>query len=1116
MATRRLSIRLSVEDHEAVRRAMLSLGADGQRALQRIERAATPASKSLLSINSTVQTLKNSLFGFGGGLAAIFGVRELVQYADTWTLIQNRIKLVTDSTGELNRVQEEVFRLAQDTRSEMMSTVELYTRLARSTKQLKLADEQLLTITRAVNQAIIVSGATSQEASAGVIQFSQGLASGTLRGEELRSVLEQLPRLGQAIATGMGIPFGQLQELGKQGALGSKQITDALLKQASTIQREFDLTQGTVGQAITKLDNAFGRLVSMMEKRTGAINAAARGIGAAAALLESAPSLPGEIISAGRDFAATGFTNPQSGLLVPRDLTEAEKKIHQKFSPGGVMTFRAPMPTLTGESAAGSDLSFLESMEQAQASMDRRQRRSDLRKAAFGSIGFTQLGDQPKKLDDLDLDLGWAAADIELMTRQRRLEANAILDQTERMRELLKMQHEEERVRLRVTGATEDQILQLGRLQEKEITQVQHRQAVLKILRQAQTDISRAAFQSERDADRARAKWMAAMDDMERKAMLSGDRTGANIAVGVKQALAANEQADLVLPFRESGSNVGTQFRFAFQFALTEGLRTLVEDRDFQSASEAVGQGMVNAGIGIVSSELAKKSTDLLTDWASLGADSAAEFGGTFAQRVRSFFLGTTSEQFFGEDSQFLRVMKPPASIIKRAGDQVGHDFGEGVQAGLTTFLAGKTLQMMGLNVPDQILIPVSLTSGILGELAEGSPAWTGVRDSFDSALKAGAIAAGVGRIIGDDITAQKAAIGAAIGSVVGGAIAGPLGSQIGGGLGGVFGTFVDVITGDAEQRKEKAAAVQNLLTDLSAFGGPAGFVEKIGGPSGFTGDRLQDFQEFGAVRNVFTNQLRTGLGLSKQEADDVLSALMSSGQPFNPGNRTPDQIRASIAVSGLDIPVSFQGGFAAVGVSAGNIERVKAPLGTPRVEPPPNPGSNPELTFMASDLAIMLRQNRVSESLMRNIGEGHIGEVLRMLSGQGVPHTTGTVRYLLADMARGSLSSGNRGLMDLMGIDIVAGRGANFTARKPLTMLVGDRGPEDVSVVPSNMRGAGSRQSGGNLEVHYHIGNISTLDARSMRQVVTTELVPLTIAEIKRASANGQPILHTTGLIKR
>ena len=179
MATRRLSIRLSVEDHEAVRRAMLSLGADGQRALQRIERAATPASKSLLSINSTVQTLKNSLFGFGGGLAAIFGVRELVQYADTWTLIQNRIKLVTDSTGELNRVQEEVFRLAQDTRSEMMSTVELYTRLARSTKQLKLADEQLLTITRAVNQAIIVSGATSQEASAGVIQFSQGLASGT-------------------------------------------------------------------------------------------------------------------------------------------------------------------------------------------------------------------------------------------------------------------------------------------------------------------------------------------------------------------------------------------------------------------------------------------------------------------------------------------------------------------------------------------------------------------------------------------------------------------------------------------------------------------------------------------------------------------------------------------------------------------------------------------------------------------------------------------------------------------------------------------------------------------------------------------------------------------------
>ena len=79
-----------------------------------------------------------------------------------------------------------------------------------------------------------------------------------------------------------------------------------------------------------------------------------------------------------------------------------------------------------------------------------------------------------------------------------------------------------------------------------------------------------------------------------------------------------------------------------------------------------------------------------------------------------------------------------------------------------------------------------------------------------------------------------------------------------------------------------------------------------------------------------------------------------------------------------------------------------------------------------------------------------------------------------------------------------------------------GERGPEDVSVIPSNMRGAGSRSSGTNLEVHYHIGNISTLDARSMRQVVTSELVPLTIAELRRASANGQPILHSRGLINR
>lgn len=197
----------------------------------------------------------NALKQAFGALLAAVSIRELAQAADAFTLIGNRIRLVTDSQAEFNAVQSELIGISQRTRSDLGDTANLYARVARSTEELGRTQAETLQFTEAVNQAIQISGSTSAEASAGVIQFAQGLASGALRGDELRSVLEQMPRLARALADGFGVSIGELRKLGEAGELAGEAIFDIVLNQAPLLNEEFALITPTLGQAITTIRN---------------------------------------------------------------------------------------------------------------------------------------------------------------------------------------------------------------------------------------------------------------------------------------------------------------------------------------------------------------------------------------------------------------------------------------------------------------------------------------------------------------------------------------------------------------------------------------------------------------------------------------------------------------------------------------------------------------------------------------------------------------------------------------------------------------------------------------------------------------------------------------------
>lgn len=216
------------------------------------------------------------------------GVRTVVGLTDSFTNLQNRLRTVTTGTQELADVTDALFAISQRTRGSFEATAELYARVGLASRELGLTTQDTLQFTESLNQAVILSGASAQEATAGLIQLSQGLASGTLRGDELRSVLEQLPVVSDVIAQSLNITRGQLRELGEQGRITADQVITAFQEAREELAERFQETVPTIGQGFLLLRNSAILLAGEFDAATGASRAFAGALIGLAANLDVA------------------------------------------------------------------------------------------------------------------------------------------------------------------------------------------------------------------------------------------------------------------------------------------------------------------------------------------------------------------------------------------------------------------------------------------------------------------------------------------------------------------------------------------------------------------------------------------------------------------------------------------------------------------------------------------------------------------------------------------------------------------------------------------------------------------------------------------------------------
>lgn len=192
-------------------------------------------------------------------------IGDLGRLGDEYTNLSNKLLMVTRTQHEHSELMERTREIANRSRADWATTGSLYARMVNATKELGLGQERTLRLTETISKAFSMSGASSSEASAGMLQLSQALASGRLNGDEFRSISENVPIVLDLISKQLGVTRGALKEMGSEGKLTADVIVAAFEGAESKINAGFAKTAPTLSQSWAIFKNemtaVFGKLL---------------------------------------------------------------------------------------------------------------------------------------------------------------------------------------------------------------------------------------------------------------------------------------------------------------------------------------------------------------------------------------------------------------------------------------------------------------------------------------------------------------------------------------------------------------------------------------------------------------------------------------------------------------------------------------------------------------------------------------------------------------------------------------------------------------------------------------------------------------------------------------
>lgn len=259
--------------------------------------AAIAADKLQTSINKVAGAIAVSIVAEWG--------KAFIVAADNMTQLTARIERLTGSAATAAVTMQNLMRISSDTGGSLQDTAKLWETLGTALRDTGATNGQILQLTETLQKIGRIGGSSSEEMANALRQFGQSISSGVVRAEEFNSILEQMPELARQMAAGLGVSMGQLRQMMLDGKLTAQDALNAIQKQTSTVNTEFEKLPRTLSQANTALTNSLLTLIDNINQTTGASNGLVSVIDSIAAAMDR---LSGNTVSAAAQISDLNST----------------------------------------------------------------------------------------------------------------------------------------------------------------------------------------------------------------------------------------------------------------------------------------------------------------------------------------------------------------------------------------------------------------------------------------------------------------------------------------------------------------------------------------------------------------------------------------------------------------------------------------------------------------------------------------------------------------------------------------------------------------------------------------------------------------------------------------
>ena len=207
---------------------------------------------------SAADGLWTKLKGIAATVGGIAGIKKVLGISDDLTQTNSRLNnalIQFDDGGSLAELEAKVMASAQRSRSYYMDTASAVAKLGNNAKDSFTGMDEVIAFSELVNKSFVIGGASAQEQSAAMLQLTQAMASGVLRGEELNAIFEQAPNIVQNIADYLDVPIGKIRTMAADGEITADIVKNAMFAAADDIETKFENMPKTWGQIWTSMQN---------------------------------------------------------------------------------------------------------------------------------------------------------------------------------------------------------------------------------------------------------------------------------------------------------------------------------------------------------------------------------------------------------------------------------------------------------------------------------------------------------------------------------------------------------------------------------------------------------------------------------------------------------------------------------------------------------------------------------------------------------------------------------------------------------------------------------------------------------------------------------------------